>query len=610
MKNIILGLIIFNLNLLSAQGIQFRPEKANVYIKHLDIDAQRQFVKHLIATNFENRNDLENWLVDFLQKQKSFLHEATDDYIINLFQLTDNSTYFSLVGNISKQVIHSWKTNGLRKKILAAAAHRLIISNINSGASFNVEELLTAFQAGVIYNPEPYLKSAYFRTAGLLHEINFNPELSLACYNKAIQFIDPRNKRHLSLIYENIANLYLTLELYNYAEKTAIYNITSFLSADFDANLNTIALVRFRNGDLQAALKIFKHLLVRSKERKDLDHELTVSLSLAQLHTDLNDFTLAGKYIQRAKQISKILNLSYAHVQTSLYYSYLLIKKGDLNEAEKIILQVKKNFNALSNPDNTFIIYGLLLEIYEKTDRINQAHQLQLKLSKVDGNLRGKQILTLFSEIEIAKLNEKNTQMAHEINYTELVRKRNRSVLIIVLIFATMLIWISYIAIKRKHKIALVETKNRQNQLQNKLEARSRERMAESIRNVSIANVKDDIKNQLDRILKELPRAYHDRFKTMRDELKKDSREQFIDEFEQRFQEANMSFGDKLKKLAHDITVQEERLCNLIKLNMSSKDIAFLINRSVGTVDNARSKIRKKLDLADDENLTQFLNNL
>ncbi len=43
------------------------------------------------------------------------------------------------------------------------------------------------------------------------------------------------------------------------------------------------------------------------------------------------------------------------------------------------------------------------------------------------------------------------------------------------------------------------------------------------------------------------------------------------------------------------------------KLNLNTKDIALLTNRSVGTIDNARSWIRKKMGLDNEANLTTFL---
>jgi DNA-binding NarL/FixJ family response regulator len=47
-----------------------------------------------------------------------------------------------------------------------------------------------------------------------------------------------------------------------------------------------------------------------------------------------------------------------------------------------------------------------------------------------------------------------------------------------------------------------------------------------------------------------------------------------------------------------------------MRLNISTKEIAMLTNRTIGTVDNTRSAIRKKLKLEEETNLQEFLLNI
>jgi DNA-binding NarL/FixJ family response regulator len=44
-----------------------------------------------------------------------------------------------------------------------------------------------------------------------------------------------------------------------------------------------------------------------------------------------------------------------------------------------------------------------------------------------------------------------------------------------------------------------------------------------------------------------------------------------------------------------------------MRLNIPTKEIAILTNRTAGTVDNTRSIIRKKLKLEDETNLQDYL---
>jgi DNA-binding CsgD family transcriptional regulator len=78
-------------------------------------------------------------------------------------------------------------------------------------------------------------------------------------------------------------------------------------------------------------------------------------------------------------------------------------------------------------------------------------------------------------------------------------------------------------------------------------------------------------------------------------------------EFETRYQQVHEGFYGNLQNACPTLTPAEIKICSFLRLNLTTKDIALLTNRTVGTIDNARSSIRKKLNLANDSNLTSFL---
>ena len=81
----------------------------------------------------------------------------------------------------------------------------------------------------------------------------------------------------------------------------------------------------------------------------------------------------------------------------------------------------------------------------------------------------------------------------------------------------------------------------------------------------------------------------------------------FLEEFETRFKGVYEDFYVKLRTLAPELTPHEIRICALMRLNISSKEMAVLTNRTQGTIDNTRSAIRKKLQLDDQVNLQEFI---
>jgi len=81
-------------------------------------------------------------------------------------------------------------------------------------------------------------------------------------------------------------------------------------------------------------------------------------------------------------------------------------------------------------------------------------------------------------------------------------------------------------------------------------------------------------------------------------------------EFETRFENVYESFYLKLNQMFPGLTPNEKKLCALLRLNLSSKDIASLIFQNPQSVDMARYRLRKKLNLTQDENLIDFLINI
>ena len=91
---------------------------------------------------------------------------------------------------------------------------------------------------------------------------------------------------------------------------------------------------------------------------------------------------------------------------------------------------------------------------------------------------------------------------------------------------------------------------------------------------------------------------------------KEDLKEKGREEFEFKFTELYPNFYSELRQLSSELSPAELRICSFIKMNYSSKDIASMLNISSGSVDNHRSKIRKKLNLEKESNIYQFIQNI
>ncbi|MDP5105309.1 MAG: LuxR C-terminal-related transcriptional regulator [Polaribacter sp.] len=77
--------------------------------------------------------------------------------------------------------------------------------------------------------------------------------------------------------------------------------------------------------------------------------------------------------------------------------------------------------------------------------------------------------------------------------------------------------------------------------------------------------------------------------------------------FQEAFNNADKKFLDKIKAKHPELTPNDLRLCAYLRLNLSSKEIAPLLNISPRSVEVKRYRLRKKMNLEHDENLTNYI---
>lgn len=110
--------------------------------------------------------------------------------------------------------------------------------------------------------------------------------------------------------------------------------------------------------------------------------------------------------------------------------------------------------------------------------------------------------------------------------------------------------------------------------------------------------------------------------KTLSDQLKKDPSNKTLlssiekrsvslwEAFNTRFMALNKDFYDRLKKQVPNLSAADLKICALIKLNFSGKEMAYLLGISEGSVNVARHRLRKKLEIDRETNLVQYINSI
>lgn len=118
-----------------------------------------------------------------------------------------------------------------------------------------------------------------------------------------------------------------------------------------------------------------------------------------------------------------------------------------------------------------------------------------------------------------------------------------------------------------------------------------------------------EINNELDCFKEELgyriPNKYYDRIKKLINQNIESEHDWEM--FENLFDQAYENFFKRLKTDYPDLTPSDLKLCAYLRMNLSSKEIAPLINITVRGVEERRYRLRKRLNLPSDQNLTEFI---
>ena len=95
--------------------------------------------------------------------------------------------------------------------------------------------------------------------------------------------------------------------------------------------------------------------------------------------------------------------------------------------------------------------------------------------------------------------------------------------------------------------------------------------------------------------------------KIVRDIDRNLSEDEGWEQFTKHFDQVHGDFLSNVKKDHPGLTPQEIKLCAYLRMNMTSKEIANLLNISVRGVEISRYRLRKKLNISRDVNLVEYM---
>lgn len=309
----------------------------------------------------------------------------------------------------------------------------------------------------------------------------------------------------------------------------------------------------------------------------------------------------AEAYFKRALETAQ----SYSEtIPPGIYagLAQLHVQKGEMTEAGTYYYEALKS---VSKKSDKRLVYDDLARFYTATRNIDSAAVYWEKSYQLLEDLEDERIqkMALESKNNIDLIQkEAEIAMLEEQHKRSVLQKRiDRHTIVALVILVILLAVIAFLFARQKRK--QLQSKERELALKN-----------QNLVNLSLhINQKNQLLKNFESTLakKEKEADDTDIYNAVKKALKESLRvDEDWKEFELYFNDLYSGFYDKLKNDYPDLTNNELRVCSLAKLRLSGKEIAEILFLSVDSVKSARYRIRKKLNLDTNEDLSDFLNRL
>ncbi|MDG3582590.1 tetratricopeptide repeat protein [Galbibacter pacificus] len=470
-----------------------------------------------------------------------------------------------------------------------------------------------------------YLQFAHFyKKTGAINE-------ALANYQQAEKYKPHIKDTALVDLYLQMGKIHFSVKHYQTASKQFLKALQLSKTIEY---IKGRAMANGYVGSCFEKLSNYKDALKYQKTSLELFEQIEDSLGLAlvnenigSIYEDKEQYKVAYQYFKRAldymerqdgqfdRKLNIINNMGDVNRKKENYKEALMYtlkaknlaeKSHNYHQLESAYKDLSKTYGLLNDFEQAYINLGISDSINETIIRLQNVQQINALQALYDANSKEAKIDLLTKENEVNKAQER---------------------LMLIFIIALLgLIFGVYVYLKKRKQHELNIEKYKQQALEANLEKKKlieenlqREielktsslskyslNLAQKNRTLSqvahtLTNIKGRKKIDVDAKLNEIVLVINE------DLSEKQEWNQFMDYFEQ----IHPSFFKNLRyRTEEELSITELRLCMLLRLGLSSKEIASILRVTPDSIRVARYRLRKKLSINQGDKLTRFLQQL
>nr|NQU92873.1 tetratricopeptide repeat protein [Bacteroidota bacterium] len=444
-----------------------------------------------------------------------------------------------------------------------------------------------------------------------LHLTLYDLETSMGLFYESLKlFEEIESKQGISTALNGIGIIYHEQNNFDKALECFLkcYDINKEIGnhAVMSATLNNIASAYSRDKQFEKSIRYYMEAIEMNKKFDNKYLEATGYYNLGESYMDLGNHEEAIKYFYKAIQISSELEdpESTTNIKTSIAEYYL-----GINELDSSIMYANEAFSMADQYQfKQFVARAaaILHHSYEKNGNFEDAYKFAIIQSNMKDSLKIEQSIQQIANLDLKYRIEKEEQQRQMVREKE----KSRQIILGVILFSIFIIIV--IALIARQRITVKNMKLEKSKVEGKLELRNKELAL----NVMTLLKKNDMLTSISEELIDLKKSAvksetKDAINRISKKIKKSSESEIWKEFELRFKEVHAEFYETLTRDYPDLSPGDQRLCALLRLNMSSKEISELTGQSINALEKARYRLRKKLQISDPSvNLVNYLSGL
>jgi len=317
----------------------------------------------------------------------------------------------------------------------------------------------------------------------------------------------------------------------------------------------------------------------------------------------------ALNYFEKALAISENYEESTLEALNLRHIGQVALKKNQLKKALPYFEKAKDILITANANKQLIEEYRLMSETNAGLGNFKAAYEHQVKHTELYRDILGAENIKKINELEIQFQTErKEKEIAQQNNDIALLKEKEevakaRQIALVIGISLLILVGLAlYYAFRQKAKRNKIE----RDKLDAELKFKEKELTTHALHLAHKNEVLLELKTQLKELKSDIKdtRTYQSIINNINLDINNDNNWK---QFSSYFQDVHKGFNANVKDNYPKVTNNDLRLMSLLKMNLSSKEIANILNISPEGVKKARYRLRKKLNLNSEDSLQELV---